>query len=263
VIIDKECRLLAQGYNGEINTGQVRKGAVDANMTNLRDVVERKVISIPKKGNKFLRVCTNGSCTVHVAVKEETMKSCSDFEELKATEQTAKRKRPSLPSELEDEKSSKGADGAIHAEMNALLYARCGRDEFKGAIAIVSLMPCPQCFKLLAQAGIEYLIILSDSGRYVDTLRLIGALGDNAPKVIPLDLIVPYIDVGNCINTKVFKSELVPFIKPPTKDGKLQGELNSAEQLSDEFDYNYEAIVFSFTDVAPLDKLFRALFRIM
>lgn len=73
--------------------------------------------------------------TVHVAVQKETMKNYNDFVEFKTTEQTAKRKRPSLTSELEDVKSS-----------NALLYAHCGRDEFKDAIAIVSLMPCPQCF---------------------------------------------------------------------------------------------------------------------
>lgn len=267
VIIDTECRLLAQGYNGEINTGKVRDCDVDKNMKNLKEVVDTKVITIPKESNvnTFLHVCTNDHCTVHVAVKNETMKNYSDFLELKATERTAKRKRPSLPSELEDVKSSKGADGAIHAEMNALLYARCGRDEFKGAIAIVSLMPCPQCFKLLAQAGIGYLIILSDSGRYIDTLRLIGALGKNAPKVIPLDLIEPYIDVNNCFNAKVFKSNLVPFIKPPMKKGKLQSQLASAAPLPDDFDYDYEAISFSSgpsTDGDSLNALFRALFRI-
>lgn len=265
VIIDKECRLLAQGYNGEINTGQVRNSGVDANMKSLREVVDKKVITLPKdeNSNTFLRVCTNDACTVHVAVKNDTMKSHNDFLIFKEQEKTAKHKRPSLPSELEDVKSSKGADGAIHAEMNALLYARCGRDEFKGSIAIVSLMPCPQCFKLLVQAGIGYLIILSDSGRYIDTLRLIGALGVNAPRIIPLDLIEPYIDVNYCINAKVFKSNLVPFIKPPMKNGKLQTKLDSAADLPDDYDYDYEAILISpSTDENSLKDLFNALFRI-
>jgi hypothetical protein len=50
---------------------------------------------------------------------------------------------------------------------------------------------------------------------------LIGALGVNAPKVIPLDLITSYIDVDNCINTNFFNSKFVPLIKPPVKEGKL------------------------------------------
>ena len=53
VIIDKECRLLAQGYNGEINTGEMREGAVDVNMKIHREVVYTKVLLVLRQMINF------------------------------------------------------------------------------------------------------------------------------------------------------------------------------------------------------------------
>lgn len=46
---------------------------------------------------------------------------------------------------------------SIHAEANALLYARAS---CKGATAYITDKPCPTCAKLLTGAGIERIVIL-------------------------------------------------------------------------------------------------------
>jgi dCMP deaminase len=46
---------------------------------------------------------------------------------------------------------------AIHAEANALLWARAS---CKGATAYITDKPCPSCAKLLAGAGIERVVTL-------------------------------------------------------------------------------------------------------
>jgi dCMP deaminase len=45
---------------------------------------------------------------------------------------------------------------AIHAEANALLYARTS---CKGATAYITCPPCPSCAKLMAAAGIERIVV--------------------------------------------------------------------------------------------------------
>lgn len=60
----------------------MREGAVDVYMKIRREVVNTEVITPPKADNTFLHVCTNGTCTVYVAVKNKTMKNCNDFVEI-------------------------------------------------------------------------------------------------------------------------------------------------------------------------------------
>jgi hypothetical protein len=45
------CDHRPQGYNGEINTGEMREGAVDVNMKIRREVVNTEVITPPKADN--------------------------------------------------------------------------------------------------------------------------------------------------------------------------------------------------------------------
>lgn len=303
VIIDKECRLLAQGYNGEINSGKVRNTKIDEGMRSFQDVAKNFLKLKSPSNHTAFRVCDNKLCTVHIHVSNKRLQAIEGAKTggnhanapdanpgnppspEPSEEAVANPARPEPLDEANEiekrgkeellEESSKGADGAIHAEMNALLYADCGRDKLKGAIAIVSLMPCPQCFKLLAQTGISYVIILSDSGRYLDTLRLIGTLGEGAPLVVPLDLIAEYIDAAVCLPTKVFKSKLAPFIYPPSKPGGDKGSSSSTisskrarknpvAELPADFDYNYDAIEFMPSKdhgEKSLDALFRILFK--
>lgn len=49
---------------------------------------------------------------------------------------------------------------SVHAEMNALLYAR--RD-LRGCTAYITCQPCPTCAKLLAGAGMSFAIFPGDS----------------------------------------------------------------------------------------------------
>lgn len=49
---------------------------------------------------------------------------------------------------------------SVHAEANALLYARTS---CKGATAYVTGEPCPTCFKLLRGAGVARLVYLTPS----------------------------------------------------------------------------------------------------
>lgn len=56
-----------------------------------------------------------------------------------------------------DYDSGPGRCIAVHAEANALLYAR---SSCRGATAYVSAKPCPSCDKLLRGAGIERIVHL-------------------------------------------------------------------------------------------------------
>lgn len=50
----------------------------------------------------------------------------------------------------------------VHAEANAILNYRGSLRELEGATAYVTLFPCNECAKLLAQAGIGKVVYLSD-----------------------------------------------------------------------------------------------------
>lgn len=56
----------------------------------------------------------------------------------------------------------------IHAEANAILNYRGSLKELTGAIAYVTLFPCQECAKTLAQAGIGEVVFLDD--KYGDTV---------------------------------------------------------------------------------------------
>lgn len=55
----------------------------------------------------------------------------------------------------------------IHAEMNALLNYKGSNKDLEGATLYVTLFPCHECAKFLAQAGIKKIIYLSN--KYKDT----------------------------------------------------------------------------------------------
>ena len=55
----------------------------------------------------------------------------------------------------------------IHGDMNALLNYNGDSKDLMGATAYVTLFPCSNCAKFLAQAGIKRIVYLSD--KYKDT----------------------------------------------------------------------------------------------
>lgn len=56
----------------------------------------------------------------------------------------------------------------IHAEANAILNYRGSLTELTGAVVYVTLFPCQECAKTLAQAGIGEVVYLDD--KYHDTV---------------------------------------------------------------------------------------------
>ncbi|HQE70526.1 MAG TPA: deaminase, partial [Atopobiaceae bacterium] len=56
----------------------------------------------------------------------------------------------------------------IHAEANAILNYRGALKDLSGATAYVTLFPCQECAKTLAQAGIGEIVYLDD--KYGDTV---------------------------------------------------------------------------------------------
>lgn len=55
----------------------------------------------------------------------------------------------------------------IHAEMNALLNYKGDNKDLEGSTVYVTLFPCHECAKCLAQVGIKRIVYLSD--KYKDT----------------------------------------------------------------------------------------------
>ena len=55
----------------------------------------------------------------------------------------------------------------IHAEMNALLNYKGDHKDLEGSTVYVTLFPCHECAKFLAQAGIKKVVYLSD--KYLGT----------------------------------------------------------------------------------------------
>ena len=55
----------------------------------------------------------------------------------------------------------------IHAEMNALLNYKGSHKDLEGATVYVTLFPCHECAKFLAQAGIKRVVYLSD--KFINT----------------------------------------------------------------------------------------------
>ena len=56
----------------------------------------------------------------------------------------------------------------IHAEANAILNYRGSLKDLSGATCYVTLFPCQECAKTLAQAGIGEVVYLSD--KYGETI---------------------------------------------------------------------------------------------
>lgn len=245
VIIDQNCQILAQGFNGEISGGQVRQGKVDEGMQALKTVMKRqtvnsadKIVTIEGKEGTKVTIRLGIDRRLYDAVKSEN--KTEEEEEL-----------------VEECTSSKGADSAIHAEMNAVLYSEVPRSRFEGSIVIVSLMPCPQCFKLLAQLKVKSILVLSDSGRYIDTIKQILEL-PTAPKIVTLDQLKNLIQLDYCLPAKVFKSKLARFLPDGNPSAKGEEKLEDLAAL----DCNYSSVNIHYTDLKPAEDLAKVFFRL-
>lgn len=88
--------------------------------------------------------------------------------------------------ECHSDEYSKWADRhVIHAEMNAILFAARSGSSIQGATMYVTMSPCIQCAKTIAQSGIKTLVYCDDyaksDGEWIDELKQVGI------KVIKLD----------------------------------------------------------------------------
>lgn len=88
----------------------------------------------------------------------------------------------------------------IHAEMNALLNYKGDNKDLNGATVYVTLFPCSNCAKFLAQAGVKRVVYLSD--KYKDTedniaskicLKSCGIEFEEFPKELQRELLVSLI----------------------------------------------------------------------
>lgn len=98
--------------------------------------------------------------------------------------------------EAEDENHTK-YPYVIHGEMNALLNYKGDNKDLVGATVYVTLFPCSNCAKFLAQAGIKRIVYLSD--KYNGTkdneaakicLKKCGIIFEEFPHELRKDLIV-------------------------------------------------------------------------
>ncbi len=252
VIIDQNCQILAQGFNGEISGGQVREGKIDEGMQSLQKVVEGR----KSRSNERIKMLEiegkDGNVAIRLGIEQKL------YDAVKAEDKTEEQEEL-----VEKCTSSKGADSAIHAEMNAVLYSEVPRSRFEGSIVIVSLMPCPQCFKLLAQLKVKSILVLSDSGRYIDTIKQILEL-PTAPKIVTLDQLKNLIQLEYCSPAKVFKSKLAQFI-PQAQKGRSSSSAKSEEgRLTDlkPFDCDYHSINIHYPDQSPAVDLAKVFFRL-
>ena len=85
----------------------------------------------------------------------------------------------------------------IHAKMNALLNYKGDNKDLVGSTVYVTLFPCSNCAKFLAQAGVKRVVYLSD--KYKDTsdniaskicLKSCGVTFEEFPKELQRDLLV-------------------------------------------------------------------------
>jgi dCMP deaminase len=63
-----------------------------------------------------------------------------------------------LKAECRNDHSAWSAKNEIHAELNAILYAARNGLPIEGATMYVTLSPCPDCAKAIAQSGIRQLV---------------------------------------------------------------------------------------------------------
>lgn len=67
-----------------------------------------------------------------------------------------------FPWESEDDPLSDKHSYVIHAEANAILNYRASLKDLEGATIYVTLFPCHECAKMLAQAGLGEVVYLDD-----------------------------------------------------------------------------------------------------
>lgn len=249
VIIDQNCQILAQGFNGEVSGGEVRNKAHDPAMKSFSELVERSTVSKINQGAKVVALRAATNFTVVLGINAQLYNTVTKPENERTEDEQ------NLCKECQ---SSTGADSAIHAEMNAVLYSEIPRTRFENSIAIVSLMPCPQCYKLLAQLKVKWVLVLSDSGRYIQTLKDMIKLS-NAPRIITLDKLLEHINPDYCCNAKVFKSKLAKFYtaRNLAKIPKFEDDLLA------KFDHDYDFVRIEYhDDFDKINDLARILFRL-
>lgn len=252
VIFNDDCQILAQGFNGEVTGGEVRNGEIDRSMIAFKEVPKTLgTTGAEVREHRFLEIKDgDGNMTVRLGISRK-MFDAYVTPHVERSEEITKL--------LKDAESGKGDDHAIHAEMNAIVFSECSRREFRGSIAMVSLMPCPQCYKLLAQVGIKWIIVLSDSGRYCKTL--VQALKTpSGPKIITIDRLDDLLQKDYCLPCKVFKnkSKLATFVSNVPRSRIQESVL---AEFENNFDINYNSVNIEY-HCDDIDKLARVLFRI-
>ena len=91
-----------------------------------------------------------------------------------------------LSTKFRAEHSAWSSVNEIHAELNAILFAARNGSSIEGATMYVTLSPCPDCAKAIAQSGIKKLVYCEtyDKNRegWDDILRSAGIEVFNVPK---------------------------------------------------------------------------------
>jgi dCMP deaminase len=97
-----------------------------------------------------------------------------------------KPKKVGLSSKHREEHSAWSKVNEIHAELNAILFAARNGSSIEGATMYVTLSPCPDCAKAIAQSGIKKLVYCETYDKNVpgwdDILRTAGVEVFNVPK---------------------------------------------------------------------------------
>ena len=92
----------------------------------------------------------------------------------------------------------------IHAEMNALLNYKGDNKDLLGSTVYVTMFPCSNCAKFLAQAGVKRIVYLSDKYKDTSDIKASKICLDNCsvsyeefPKELQRDVLVSLLpDIG-------------------------------------------------------------------
>lgn len=116
-----------------------------------------KVGAVIEKGGRIISTGYNGSPSGGV--------NCCDHSEEKGWLKTTQRPNgltfksfTGLNAQFREEHSAWAASNEIHAELNSIIYAAKNGISINGATMYVTLSPCPDCAKAIAQSGIKKLV---------------------------------------------------------------------------------------------------------
>jgi dCMP deaminase len=106
-------------------------------------------------------------------------------------------------------------ESSVHAEMNCLTIGRTSLD-FSNSTCFVSLLPCPNCYKMISQLGVKWCIFLADYGKYKETWHW-HEKHQSMTRLIPFSIFNYMLDLR--INLKyVVRDDLVDFVEDLTGD---------------------------------------------